>query len=148
MAWVQTFLEGDGKNKALLGGKGAGLCEMTRLGLPVPTGFVITTEACTNFLTSGEAWPEGLAEEVEAAVQALEQRTGKRFGDHDNPLLVSVRSGAAVSMPGMMDTVLNLGLNRETAGALARATGNPRFAWDSYRRFIQMFGDVVLGIHY
>jgi pyruvate,orthophosphate dikinase len=148
MRWIRTFEEGDGKDKALLGGKGAGLCEMTRLGLPVPTGFTITTEACRSFFTSGEQWPEGLQAEVDAAVAALEARSGKRFGDADHPLLVSVRSGAAVSMPGMMDTVLNLGLNRSTTKALAKATGNHRFAWDSYRRFVQMFGDVVLGIHY
>jgi pyruvate,orthophosphate dikinase len=148
MRWIQTFEEGDGKNRALLGGKGAGLCEMTRLGLPVPTGFTITTEACVAFFSSGEQWPEGLEAEVDAAVTALEQRSGKRFGDSERPLLVSVRSGAMQSMPGMMDTVLNLGLNRETTRALAKATGNDRFAWDSYRRFIQMFGDVVLGIHY
>jgi pyruvate,orthophosphate dikinase len=148
MRWIQTFHEGDGKNKALLGGKGAGLCEMTQLGLPVPTGFTITTTACGAFFTSGEKWPEGLEAEVDAAVVGLEERAGKRFGDPLHPLLVSVRSGSAVSMPGMMDTVLNLGLNRDTTRALAKATGNDRFAWDSYRRFIQMFGDVVLGIHY
>ena len=145
--WIYAFEDGDGKNKALLGGKGAGLAEMTRLGLPVPPGFTITTEACTAFLRD-EAWPSGLADQVSAAVKALEERAGKRFGDPNDPLLVSVRSGAAVSMPGMMDTVLNLGLNRQTTDALAKATGNERFAWDSYRRFIQMFGDIVLGIHY
>jgi pyruvate,orthophosphate dikinase len=148
MRWIWPFDEGDGKNKALLGGKGAGLCEMTRLGLPVPPGFTITTEACIRFLQAGDKWPDGLRDELDAAVAALEQKTGKRFGDKAQPLLVSVRSGAAISMPGMMDTVLNLGLNRETTEALASATGNPRFAWDSYRRFIEMFGDVVLGIHY
>ncbi|MEQ1566728.1 MAG: pyruvate, phosphate dikinase [Myxococcota bacterium] len=154
MRWIWAFDQGDGKEKALLGGKGAGLCEMTRLGLPVPPGFVISTAACVDFLRSDIAsaghgqWPDGLEAELDAAITRLEQQTGRRFGDPRDPLLVSVRSGAAVSMPGMMDTVLNLGLNRGTAAALASATGNPRFAWDSYRRFIQMFGDVVLGIHY
>jgi pyruvate,orthophosphate dikinase len=148
MRWIWPFDEGDGKNKALLGGKGAGLCEMTRLGLPVPPGFTITTEACMRFLQAGDKWPEGLSGELDEALDALERKTGKRFGDKSQPLLVSVRSGAAISMPGMMDTVLNLGLNRETTEAMAAATGNPRFAWDSYRRFIEMFGDVVLGIHY
>src|SRR5688500_11912929 len=142
MRWIQSFEEGDGKDKTLLGGKGAGLCEMTRLGLPVPTGFTITTEACVQFFARGEEWPDGLEAELDEAVRALEARTGKRFGDDRLPLLVSVRSGSAVSMPGMMDTVLNLGLNADTTAALAAATGNPRFAWDSYRRFIQMFGDV------
>ena len=150
--WIHSFETavdaGAGADKALLGGKGAGLAEMTRLGLPVPPGFTITTEACTAFFSSSEAWPEGLEAELDAAVTALEERTGRQFGSTEAPLLVSVRSGAAVSMPGMMDTVLNLGLNHDTTEALARATGNPRFAWDSYRRFVQMFGDVVLGIHY
>ncbi len=146
--WIYPFEEGNGSDRALLGGKGAGLAEMTRLGLPVPPGFTITTEACTAFFQGAEAWPEGLADELDTAVAALEQKTGRRFGDPGAPLLVSVRSGAAASMPGMMDTVLNLGLNRKTTEALGEATQNPRFAWDSYRRFIQMFGDVVLGIHY
>src|SRR5690606_37190817 len=119
---------------SLLGGKGAGLAEMTNLGLPVPPGFTISTEACNWFFQHGERWPEDLAEELDRAMAALEEAAGKRFGDPENPLLVSVRSGAAVSMPGMMDTVLNLGLNDTTASALARRTGNPRFAWDSYRR--------------
>ncbi|MEQ1500606.1 MAG: pyruvate, phosphate dikinase [Myxococcota bacterium] len=148
MRWIWTFDEGDGTDKALLGGKGAGLCEMTRLGLPVPPGFTITTAACIQFLTSGEKWPDGLDAELTTAIAALEAKTGRQFGDDRDPLLVSVRSGSAVSMPGMMDTVLNLGLNRQTTEAMAKATGNPRFAWDSYRRFVQMFGDVVLGIHY
>ncbi|MBO84777.1 MAG: pyruvate, phosphate dikinase [Deltaproteobacteria bacterium] len=134
--------------KPLLGGKGAGLAEMTNLGLPVPPGFTITTEACGYFFTQGESWPETLWDDVAASIKVVESQTGKRFGDPENPLLFSVRSGAAVSMPGMMDTVLNLGLNDETTEGLAQRSGNPRFAWDSYRRFIGMFGDVVLGIHY
>jgi len=126
--------------KDILGGKGAGLAEMSRLGLPVPPGFTITTEAC------GDVWPQGLWEEVVSKVEKLEAMTGKHFGDAASPLLVSVRSGAAVSMPGMMDTVLNLGLNDDTAAGLARKTNNPRFAYDSYRRFLCMFGNVVMGI--
>jgi len=134
--------------KPLLGGKGAGLAEMTNLGLPVPPGFTITTEACAWFFQHGGDWPESLWEHVVNSIAVVEEQTGKTYGDPDNPLLFSVRSGAAVSMPGMMDTVLNLGLNDATAEGLARKSGNPRFAWDSYRRFIGMFGDVVLGIHY
>jgi pyruvate, orthophosphate dikinase len=148
MRWIWSFDEGDGTDRERLGGKGAGLCEMTRLGLPVPPGFTLSTEASVHFLGQGERWPEGLREQLDDAVAALESRTGRRFGDPKDPLLVSVRSGAAASMPGMMDTVLNLGLNRDTTKAVADATGNARFAWDSYRRFVQMFGDVVLGIHY
>jgi len=131
--------------KALLGGKGANLAEMTRLGLPVPPGFTVTTEACRAFLRSGN-WPRGLWEEEVAALRELEGRTGKRFGDASNPLLVSCRSGAKFSMPGMMDTVLNIGLNGETVKGLARLTGDARFAWDAYRRLIQMYGTVVMGI--
>jgi pyruvate,orthophosphate dikinase len=134
--------------KPLLGGKGAGLAEMTNLGLPVPPGFTITTQVCGHFFTHGESWPDNLWESICASIQVVEEQTGKRFGDPANPLLFSVRSGAAVSMPGMMDTVLNLGLNDETTEGLAKRSGNARFAWDSYRRFIGMFGDVVLGIHY
>ncbi|MCB9678460.1 MAG: pyruvate, phosphate dikinase [Alphaproteobacteria bacterium] len=152
MRWIYAFgggvADGDASDKALLGGKGAGLAEMTRLGLPVPPGFTITTEACSWFFAHGEHWPEGLEDQLREAVGALEKRSGKRFGDQADPLLVSVRSGSAVSMPGMMDTVLNLGLNDETVKALADKAGDERFAWDSYRRFIQMFGDIVLGIHY
>lgn len=142
--------EADGRvdMKPLLGGKGAGLAEMTNLGLPVPPGFTITTEACSYFFHNGEAWPDTLWDDVVASIKVVETQTGKKFGEPDNPLLFSVRSGAAVSMPGMMDTVLNLGLNDETTEGLARRSGNARFAWDSYRRFIGMFGDVVLGIHY
>ncbi len=138
--------EGDRDQKLLLGGKGANLAEMSKLGLPVPPGFTITTGACEAFNQAGGRWPEGLEEEVRSKLGELEEATGKRLGDPVNPLLVSVRSGAAVSMPGMMDTVLNLGMNETTLGALAARSGNPRFAWDSYRRFMQMFGDVVMGV--
>ena len=143
---VYTFEEGDGKMRELLGGKGAGLAEMTRAGLPVPPGFTITTEACLDFYRLGRKFPDGLAGEIEAAMRDLEAKTGKEFGGSHHPLLVSVRSGARVSMPGMMDTILNLGLNDETVRGLALQTDNPRFAWDAYRRFIGMFGSVVLGI--
>jgi pyruvate,orthophosphate dikinase len=140
--------DGDASMKALLGGKGAGLAEMCNLGLPVPPGFTISTAACNHFFAHEHAWPESLEAEAQAGLAQIEAITGKRFGDKDNPLLVSVRSGAPVSMPGMMDTVLNLGLNDETVEGLAAKSDNPRFAYDSYRRFIAMFGDVVLGIHY
>ncbi len=143
---VYTFEEGDGKMRELLGGKGAGLAEMTRAGLPVPPGFTITTEACLDFYRLGRKFPDGLGAEIEAAMRALEVKTGKAFGGSSNPLLVSVRSGARVSMPGMMDTILNLGLNDATVRGLASLTGNPRFAWDAYRRFVGMFGSVVLNI--
>jgi pyruvate,orthophosphate dikinase len=132
--------------KELLGGKGAGLAEMTALGLPVPAGFTITTDACRAYMSDGKHLPDGLEAEVQEHLQALEEKTGKRFGDADDPLLVSVRSGAAVSMPGMMDTILNLGLTDDAVEGLARATGNERFACDSYRRLIQMYGEVVEGI--
>jgi pyruvate, orthophosphate dikinase len=130
----------------LLGGKGANLAEMSNLGLPVPPGFTITTEVCRHYYSHDRSYPKGLREEVRAALARLEASTGKRFGDRENPLLVSVRSGARVSMPGMMDTVLNLGLNDQTVAGLARRTGNPRFAWDAYRRFVQMYAGVVLGL--
>jgi pyruvate,orthophosphate dikinase len=138
--------DGDRSMKELLGGKGANLAEMTKIGMPVPPGFTITTETCDVFNKAGSAWPEGLDEQVKQGISTLEKELGRRFGDRTNPLLVSVRSGAAVSMPGMMDTVLNLGLNEETLQAVAERSGNPRFAWDSYRRFMQMFGDVVMNI--
>ncbi|HEV8099621.1 MAG TPA: pyruvate, phosphate dikinase, partial [Gaiellaceae bacterium] len=128
------------------GGKGVGLAEMTQLGVPVPSGFTITTDACRAYMANGQQLPDGLSEEIEQHIDALQQRTGKRFGDPQNPLLVSVRSGAAVSMPGMMDTILNLGLNDEAVEGLASSTGNPRFAYDSYRRLIQMYGEVVEGV--
>ncbi len=137
--------DGDGTQKRLLGGKGAGLAEMSRIGLPVPPGFTISTEACA-FVAEHEAWPDGLDEQVEAGIAFLEEQLGRRLGDPARPLLVSVRSGAAVSMPGMMDTVLNLGLNDAVAAGLARETGDERFAYDAYRRFIDMFGDVVMGV--
>src|SRR5216117_4511611 len=130
----------------LLGGKGAGLAEMTRLGLPVPPGFTITTKACNAYARSGR-FPPGLWKQVEDGLSTVEAKIGRRFGDPTNPLLVSVRSGAKFSMPGMMDTILNLGLNDVTVKALAARTGNDRFAWDSYRRFIQMYGNVVLQIN-
>ncbi|MEI8071236.1 MAG: pyruvate, phosphate dikinase [Planctomycetota bacterium] len=138
--------DGDGTMKALLGGKGANLAQMTKIGLPVPAGFTITTSVCIDYYTSGKKFPKGLEEDVRANVKLLEKETGKKFGDPAKALLVSVRSGARDSMPGMMDTILNLGLNDETVKGLAAATGNGRFAYDSYRRFIQMYGDVVMGV--
>ncbi len=150
--WVYSFgdgaAEGRAEMKNLLGGKGAGLAEMSNLGLPVPPGFTITTEVCTYFYANGKAYPKELAGQVAAALGKLETAIGARFGDDDNPLLVSVRSGARASMPGMMDTVLNLGLNDATVEGLARRSKDPRFAYDSYRRFIQMYGQVVLGVEH
>ena len=142
---VYSFAEGDGKNKKLLGGKGANLCEMTQIGINVPPGFVITTEACLEYL-DGDRLPAALMDEVRAQLAALEETTGKTFGKGPDPLLVSVRSGSALSMPGMMDTILNLGLNPETLQCLIEQTGDERFAYDAYRRFIQLFGKVALGI--
>ena len=142
--YVFLFDEGGGLSKELLGGKGANLAEMTRIGLPVPPGFTISTEACNEYYRSGNQLPAGLMDEVRAALKKIEEKTGKKFGDRDNPLLVSVRSGAAISMPGMMDTILNLGLNDEAVEGLAKLTGDKRFARDCYRRFIQMFSNVVL----
>jgi pyruvate, orthophosphate dikinase len=144
--YVYDFDEPSDGGRELLGGKGVGLAEMTSLGVPVPAGFTVTTDACRAYMASGKELPHGLEEEVEEHLAALEERTGKRFGDPEDPLLVSVRSGAAVSMPGMMDTILNLGLNDEAVEGLSRQTGNPRFARDSYRRLIQMYGEVVDGI--
>ncbi|HEX4946896.1 MAG TPA: PEP/pyruvate-binding domain-containing protein, partial [Blastocatellia bacterium] len=138
--------EGNTTMKDLLGGKGANLAEMTNAGLPVPPGFTITTEACNAYYDSGEQFPEGMMGQVLEALAKVEAVTGKQFGGSENPLLVSVRSGAKFSMPGMMDTVLNLGLNDETREALAKISGNERFAWDAHRRFIQLFGKIVLGI--
>ena len=143
---IYFFDEADGRNKMLLGGKGAGLAEMTRLGLPVPPGFIITTEICEKFYEAGRRLPDGLMDEVRKSIRRLENLTGRRFGDCENPLLVSVRSGAPVSMPGMMDTILNLGLNEETVEGLAKQSGKPEFAWDTYRRFIQMLGKIIVGI--
>ena len=142
----KTKTEGKGKPKPLLGGKGLNLAEMTAIGLPVPPGFTITTEVCKRYYDEGKKLPAGLMEEVNEAVAVLEKELGKRFGDDANPLLVSVRSGAAVSMPGMMNTILNLGLNDKATEGLAKATSNPRFAYDAYRRLINMFGDVVMGM--
>ena len=147
-----VYFFGDGKAegradmKEKLGGKGANLAEMTSLGIPVPPGFTISTTVCDMYYKNDRQYPEGLTEEVENTLQKLESLMGKKLGDPKNPLLVSVRSGAAVSMPGMMDTVLNLGTNDDSVHGLEAMTGNRRFAWDAYRRFIQMFGNVVMGI--
>jgi len=143
--YVYAFHEGDGKNKQLLGGKGANLCEMTQIGLRVPPGFVITTETCLAYLAE-KALPTGLMKDVRQHVQLVETASGKGFGNAENPLLVSVRSGSAMSMPGMMDTILNLGLNHQTLEGLIKQTGNARFGYDAYRRFIQLFGKVALGV--
>jgi pyruvate,orthophosphate dikinase len=149
--WVYFFgagsAEGGSELKNLLGGKGANVAEMARLGIPVPPGFTLTTDVCTHFMRHNGGYPDGLREAVDSSLKRLEDATGKRFGDAKNPLLLSVRSGARVSMPGMMDTVLNLGLNDETVRGLAARSNNPRFAFDCYRRFIQMYGDVVMGVH-
>jgi pyruvate, orthophosphate dikinase len=151
--WVYSFgagqADGTAKMRDLLGGKGANLAEMCNLGLPVPPGFTITTEVCRFYYEHDRRYPEDLAEQVHAALRKIEQTVDARLGDPDRPLLVSVRSGAPISMPGMMDTVLNLGLNNRTVEGLARSTDDARFAYDSYRRFVQMYGDVVLGVdHY
>ncbi len=146
MKSVYFFNEGDGKNKKLFGGKGAGLMEMTRLGLAVPPGFTITTEVCTKYYSNNKKLPKNLMLEVRKNIQKIERRTGKKFGLEKNPLLVSVRSGASISMPGMMDTILNLGLNDKTVSGLGNSSKNPRFALDSYRRFVQLFGKVVFGV--
>jgi len=138
--------DGNGKMKALLGGKGANLAEMTRIALPVPPGYTITTEVCTYYNDHKKSYPKALQNQTEDGIKRMEKQLGKKFGDKKNPLLLSVRSGARESMPGMMDTILNLGLNDETVEALAESSGNARFAWDSYRRFIQMYGDVVMGV--
>ena len=154
--WVYLFDEldqaaayagGDWEDiQGLLGGKGANLAEMTRLGLPVPPGFTVTTEACNAYLAEHMKFPEQMWEQELAALAEVEKKTGKKFGDGKNPLLVSCRSGAKFSMPGMMDTVLNIGLNEETVKGMIKATGDPRFVYDSYRRLIQMFGSVVMGV--
>ena len=145
--WVYAFEDGNGRDKMLLGGKGANLCEMTRIGLNVPPGFVITTQGCLAYLDDAQRrLPDGLMEQVRALMRVLEQKTGKAFGGTDDPLLVSVRSGSAMSMPGMMDTILNLGLNETTLAGLIRRTGNERFGFDAWRRFVQLFGKVALGV--
>ncbi|MGE3182417.1 MAG: PEP/pyruvate-binding domain-containing protein, partial [Phycisphaerae bacterium] len=138
--------EGKGTDKELLGGKGAGLAEMTNIGLPVPAGFTIAVRACEHYYDNDEQWPNGLEKQIRENVKKLEKTTGKKLGDKKDPLLVSVRSGAARSMPGMMETILNLGLNDKSVEALAKSTNNPRFAWDSYRRFLQMYSTVVTGL--
>ena len=138
--------DGDAKQRELLGGKGANLAEMARIGLPVPPGFTITTEVCTYFYNNKRSYPKSLDGQMRSSVELMEKQLGKKLGDTKKPLLLSVRSGARDSMPGMMDTILNLGLNDETVEALATASGNSRFAWDCYRRFIQMYGDVVMGV--
>ena len=145
--YVYLFEEGNRTMKELLGGKGSNLAEMTNLGIPVPPGFTITTEACAEY-SNNVKWPEGLKEQIDEALDNLENKMGKKLGDENDPLLVSVRSGAAISMPGMMDTVLNLGLNDKSVLGLAKQTNNERFSWDAYRRFINMFGDVVMGIEH
>src|SRR5438876_1179259 len=145
-AWGDGRAEGSGEMKDLLGGKGAGLAEMTIAGLPTPPGFTITTEACNDYFAAGERLPDGLWDDVLEAMREVEQQSGKGFGDAQNPLLVSVRSGAKFSMPGMMDTVLNLGLNEQTLNGLVALTGNERFGWDAYRRFIAMFGRIVMDV--
>ena len=144
--WVYLFEEGAGDDKSLLGGKGAGLCEMTRAGLPVPPGLIVTTDACNAFFENDKNFPDGMWDQVKEGLKKIEEKVGKKFGDPKNPLLVSVRSGAAFSMPGMMDTVLNLGLNEETVQGLASQTGDLRFALDAYRRFASLFGEIVMGV--
>ena len=146
MKYVYLFTEGNAKMRELLGGKGANLAEMTNIGLPVPQGFTVSTEACTQYYEDGRQINDGIRNEIMENVAKLEKITGKKFGDKENPLLVSVRSGARASMPGMMDTILNLGLNEEVVEVLSKKSGNPRWAWDCYRRFIQMFSDVVMEI--
>ena len=147
MKAIYAFEDADSKNRALLGGKGAGLSEMTKLKLPVPPGFTITTKVCNEYYENKKQLPKNLMSQVIKNISKIEKKTGKKWNSSNNPLLVSVRSGAAISMPGMMDTILNLGLNDQTVLGLAKMTGNPRFAWDSYRRFIQLFGKVVFGVN-
>ena len=148
--YVYTFgdgkADGEASQKELLGGKGANLAEMSRIGLPVPAGFTITTEVCTYFYDNDRSYPPELEAQVNEAIANAEAAMGKKFGDAENPLLLSCRSGARESMPGMMDTVLNLGLTDKAVKGLAEATDNPRFAWDAYRRLINMFGNVVMGV--
>ena len=144
--WVYLFKEGNAQMRNLLGGKGANLAEMTGLGLPVPQGFTITTEACTQYYEDGQEINEEIMGQINEYIGKMEEITGKKFGDAENPLLVSVRSGARASMPGMMDTILNLGLNETVVNAIAEKSGNSRWAWDCYRRFIQMYSDVVMEV--
>ena len=146
--WGAGRADGDGSMKPLLGGKGANLAEMTRIGLPVPPGFTITTEVCTYYYANKRTYPTSLQAQMEAGMANMEKIMGTKFGATSGmPLLVAVRSGARDSMPGMMDTILNLGLNDQTVQALVKVSKNERFAWDCYRRFIQMYGDVVMGVH-
>ena len=144
--WVYKFKEGNADMRNLLGGKGANLAEMTNLGLPIPQGFTVTTEACTDYYENGKQISDEIKEQIFQNLADLEALMGKKFGDTEDPLLVSVRSGARASMPGMMDTILNLGLNDKVVEAFAKKTNNPRFAYDSYRRFIQMYSDVVMEV--
>ena len=144
--FVYLFKEGNATMRNLLGGKGANLAEMTSIGLPVPHGFTVTTEACAKYYDDGKVLAPEVVEQIFNALKVVETQQNKKFGDNSNPLLVSVRSGARASMPGMMDTILNLGLTDESVEGLAKLTNNPRFAYDSYRRFIQMFADVVMEI--
>ncbi|MBO4376784.1 MAG: pyruvate, phosphate dikinase, partial [Lachnospiraceae bacterium] len=144
--WVYLFSEGSADMRNLLGGKGANLAEMTNIGLPVPQGFTITTEACTQYYEDGREINAEIRAQIDEYVLKMEEITGKKFGDKENPLLVSVRSGARASMPGMMDTILNLGLNEEVVDVIAKKSNNPRWAWDCYRRFIQMYSDVVMEV--
>ena len=144
--YVYLFSEGNAKMRELLGGKGANLAEMTGLGLPVPQGFTISTEACTQYYEDGQKINDEIQAQIMEYIEKMEAITGKKFGDKENPLLVSVRSGARASMPGMMDTILNLGLNEEVVNVIAEKSNNPRWAWDCYRRFIQMYSDVVMEV--
>ena len=144
--YVYLFKEGNADMRELLGGKGANLAEMTNIGLPVPQGFTITTEACTQYYEDGREINKEIQKQINEYIVKMEEITGKKFGDKENPLLVSVRSGARASMPGMMDTILNLGLNEEVVEVLAEKSNNPRWAWDCYRRFIQMYSDVVMEV--
>ena len=144
--YCYLFTEGDASMRELLGGKGANLAEMTKIGLPVPQGFTISTEACTQYYEDGRKINDDIQHEIMSYIDKMEKVCGKKFGDKENPLLVSVRSGARASMPGMMDTILNLGLNEEVVNTIAVKSGNPRWAWDCYRRFIQMFSDVVMEV--
>ena len=144
--YVYLFTEGNAGMRELLGGKGANLAEMTNLGLPVPQGFTISTEACTQYYEDGRRINDDIQAEIMENIEKMESITGKKFGDLENPLLVSVRSGARASMPGMMDTILNLGLNEEVVEVMAKKSGNPRWAYDCYRRFIQMYSDVVMEV--
>ena len=144
--YVYLFSEGNKDMRNLLGGKGANLAEMTAIGLPVPQGFTISTEACTQYYEDGRKINDAIQAEIMENIEKMERITGKKFGDEENPLLVSVRSGARASMPGMMDTILNLGLNEKVVNVIAEKSNNPRWAWDCYRRFIQMFSDVVMEV--